>query len=62
MKIYNHNCYSCGNGYKGVNKLPSICTECKRLIIKWYDVIKVLEEKGLNLEHLIDRLKITPPE
>lgn len=54
MKIYTHNCYSCGNEYKGINKLPSICTECKRLIIKWYDVIKVLEEKGLNLEHLID--------
>lgn len=60
MKIYTHNCYSCENEYKGINKLPSICTECKRLIIKWHDVIKVLEEKGSNPEYLKDRLKTIP--
>ena len=48
MKIYTHNCYSCGNGYKGVNKLPSICTECKKLIIKWYEVIRFIDKEGFH--------------
>jgi len=48
MKIYTHNCYSCGNEYKGINKLPSICTECKRLIIKWYDVVRFIDKEGFE--------------
>ncbi len=53
MKIYTHNCYSCGNEYKGINKLPSICTECKRLIIKWYDVVRFIDKEGFEPDNFL---------
>lgn len=62
MKIYTHNCYSCGNEYKGINKLPSICTECKRIIIEWYSTIDLLIKEGMTPETVLEKLKLSPPK
>jgi|GEM_PF-3010087 len=56
MKIYTHNCYSCDNEYKGVNKLPSICTECKKLIIKWYGVIRFIDKEGFEPSNFLESI------
>lgn len=56
MKIYNHICRSCGKEYKGVNKMPSICSGCKGMIIHWYETLKVIEDKGYSPETLLEEL------
>ncbi|MEK4824610.1 hypothetical protein NSS71_08625 [Niallia sp. FSL W8-0951] len=62
MKIYQHKCKSCNREYKGVNKFPSICTECKRIIIEWYSTIDLLIKEGMTPETVLEKLKLSPPK